>query len=74
MAISLRAARVNAEMTQKKAADVLGVGKSTIISWEKGRTAPTTVMFKKLCSIYGVKSDDIFYLKNKLKVNYRAVQ
>lgn len=36
--ISLTAARVNAEMTQKDVAKALKVSKQTIVNWEKGKT------------------------------------
>ena len=57
--ISLKAARVNADMTQKEAAKLLNVDKSTIISWEKGKTHPDYIKAKKLSEIYGIQLDYI---------------
>lgn len=58
--ISLAAARVNAEMTQQEAAEAIGVDKSTIVSWEKGRTAPNAVMLNKLLDVYQIPIANIF--------------
>ena len=58
--ISLAAARVNAKMTQQAAADAIGVDKTTIISWEKGRTAPNAALLHKLLDIYQIPIGNIF--------------
>ena len=60
MAISIKAARVNAGYTQEKASAALNVDKSTIINWEKGRTSPSVVAFNKMCELYKVKPEDVF--------------
>lgn len=65
MKISLKAARVNAEMTQKEAADRMGIDVSTVISWENGRTSPKAVQLQKLCEVYGVNSVDFLFLRQK---------
>ena len=39
--MTLKAARVNKELTQKKAADLIGVNVSTLSKWEKGKSYPT---------------------------------
>lgn len=36
--ISLKAARINANLTQQEVADKIKVSKHTIINWEKGKT------------------------------------
>lgn len=63
MQISLRAARVNAGLTQKEAAQAVGVNISTIGSWERGRTSPKGVLLLALCDRYGVSVDAIFLHK-----------
>lgn len=60
--ISLAAARVNANMTQQQAADAIGVDKSTIVSWEKGRTLPNSLLLHKLSDIYQIPIGNIFLL------------
>ncbi len=60
MQISLKAARVNAELSQQDVANALRISKSTLINWEKGRTAPDVVQMQKLCEIYQIPLNDIF--------------
>ncbi|MDY3812148.1 helix-turn-helix transcriptional regulator [Eubacterium sp.] len=57
--ISLKAARVNADMTQEEAAKLLNVDKSTIASWENGKTQPKYNQAIKLSEIYGFPYDYI---------------
>lgn len=66
MAISLKAARVNAGFTQKGAIAEYNsrngakLSQSTLVNWERGKTFPTVLQFKKLCELYGVAMSDIF--------------
>lgn len=60
MKISLKAARVNANMTQSDAGIAIGVSKDTIKSIESGRRGIDVMEFDKLCKIYGCTRDDIF--------------
>ena len=60
--ISLKAARVNADLSQKEVANILGVSNKTIHSWEKGDTFPSVSCINKLCKLYGVSYDDIIFL------------
>ena len=50
--ISLEAARVNAGLTQKEAAERLNVNVATVANWESGKTTPTAENFIKLCKLY----------------------
>lgn len=65
MQITLKAARVNAELTQKEAASRIGVDVSTIISWEAGKTSPKAIYLDALCRLYSIPVDCIS-LKGKL--------
>ena len=66
MSISLKAARVNAGLTQLGTIAEYNrrygksIAQSTLVSWEQGRTFPTAIQFKALCDIYGVSMADIF--------------
>ena len=63
MAISMRAARVNAELTQVEAAKIIGVAPNTISRWEKGISAPTFKYIRPIVEAYGLKSyEDIIFL------------
>ncbi len=59
--ITLEAARVNAHLTQNEAAEKLGVSRSTIQSWESGRTAPSVIQANRISEIYGWPKDAIFF-------------
>ena len=62
MNMTLRAARVNKGLSQKEAAEQLGVSKDTIGNWEKGKTYPDVQQLKKIEKLYGVKYHDIIFL------------
>ena len=64
--ISLKAARVNAGMTQQEVAARMKRSRNTIIKWEKGIVDPSPAEFFYLCSIYGVGEDDIFLAEEQL--------
>lgn len=57
--ISLRAARVNAGLTQDGVAKALNVAKKTVWAWENGKTIPKIDKIDPLCKLYGVRYDDI---------------
>lgn len=56
--ITLKAARVNAGMTQGQAAQIAEVNIATLCKWENGRTKPTKLQLIGLAYIYGVNVDD----------------
>lgn len=55
--ISMKSARVNAELTQKQFANKCGVSESTVISWEKGKTYPDVSKIPLLEEAYGIPLD-----------------
>ena len=61
MKVSLKAARVNAGMTQTEAAKAIKVNPSTLGNWEKGKSSPPADKAKQLCDLYGATIDDIFF-------------
>ncbi len=65
MKISLKALRVNRDMSQSKAAEALGVTKRTVQNWESYKTFPTAQQLLKICSVYECELGDIF-LPSKL--------
>ena len=60
--ITLRAARVNAGLSQKVAAAHLDVSNKTLSNWENGLTFPTTDMIPIICKLYGVSYDQLNFL------------
>lgn len=65
MKISLKAARVNAALTQKEAAKMLNVAVATISNWENGKTSPSVQKAIKIQEIYGIAYDEIIFLFKK---------
>lgn len=54
MAMTLKAARVNAGLTQTEAAESLGVTKNTLSNWELGRSFPTVPQIRLIEDLYAV--------------------
>lgn len=63
--ITLRAARVNAGITQRAAADAVGVSNKTMVKWEKGTAYPNVIQAFVLCRLYGIPFDDIIFLPSE---------
>lgn len=60
MAISIKAARVNAGFTQKEIADKLGVSKVTYWKWETGQSEPKFTQLQRFCEVCKMDMKDIF--------------
>lgn len=58
--ISLKACRVNANLTQTDLANELGVCKDTVKNWEMGRTSPTSAQLQRISEITGIPMSFIF--------------
>ena len=59
--ITLKAARVNANLSQVKAAAKIGVAVSTLKNWEAGKTFPNQPKIERLCEVYGISFDVLFF-------------
>lgn len=59
--ISLKAARINANLKQDDVAKKLNVSSETIRNYESGKTKPDIHTAYKLAEIYGVSIDNIFF-------------
>lgn len=60
--LTLKAARVNAGLTQKELAKLMGKSETTIINWENSNgDAIKLGDFKRLCAILKVNEDIIFF-------------
>lgn len=59
--ISLRAARVNAEMEVEEAAKKLGISRTTLWSYETGATEPKRDMIRRMCDLYRVPLEMLNY-------------
>lgn len=56
----IRKHRKAKKMTQKELGSLLGVGHTTVSSYEVGRIAPDQDMIFELANIFGVKVDELF--------------
>ena len=61
--ITLKAARVNAGLTQKEAAKKIGISYQTLSDYEKDGSKIKVSVLNKMCSVYGLPVEYIF-LKN----------
>ncbi len=62
MGITLKAARVNKNLTQIEAATLLGVSRDTLANWEIGRSFPNVLNLKTIESVYDVTYNDLIFL------------
>lgn len=65
MSITLKAARVNKNMTQAEAAKALGIAVDTIRQYEAGNTFPDVPMIRKIEDLYSVSYNDINFFSNE---------
>ncbi|MFP3154430.1 helix-turn-helix transcriptional regulator [Lachnospiraceae bacterium ZAX-1] len=64
--ISLKAARVNAKLSQEQVAKALHVGKQTVVNWEKGYFEPRISQMRDLSELYNMPIDNIFLQKESI--------
>ena len=55
--ISMKAARVNRELTAKQAAQSIGRTEKTLLNWENAVTPVNAHDFYKLCDLYKIDPD-----------------
>jgi DNA-binding XRE family transcriptional regulator len=59
MRISLKAARIDKNITREEFAAALNVNKKTVAAWESGKSMPNAEKVGKICALLGFKYDDI---------------
>lgn len=62
MKLTLKAARVNANLTQREVAKLSGLSRNTISSYEQGKTYPDIEVAKFFASLYGMSVNDFIFL------------
>jgi transcriptional regulator with XRE-family HTH domain len=62
--VSLKAARINRNLTQEEAAAKLGIAVKTLQNYEDGTTIPQWDMVKKIEDVYQFPADFILFLPN----------
>ena len=61
MALTLKAARVNAGLTQAAAAKIIGVSEQTLVKYEKGTAYPNVRTLKRIEDAYKVEYRDLVF-------------
>ena len=61
--ITLKAARINADLSQKEPAEALKVNVSTLQNYETGKTVPDWEMVKRIEQVYSFPADFIIFAK-----------
>lgn len=67
--ISLKAARVNADLSQQEAAIKLGISKATLQNYENGKTVPNWELVRRIESTYGISTENLFFPSVTLKAD-----
>ena len=62
--ISIRAARVNAGLTQVEAADLLGVSEGTLVKWESRPELIPAYKQRAISETYQIPIDNLIFLPN----------
>lgn len=62
MEITLRSARINANLTQEEAAKRIGITKDTLSNYERGKSFPDVPIIKKIEDVYGVPYSNLKFL------------
>ena len=60
--LTIKSARVNVGLSQKEAADRIGVSNKTLGNWERGITFPPVDKIPVICELYGVPYDNLNFL------------
>lgn len=60
--MTLKAARVNVDLSQKEAASALGISNKTLGNWESGASFPKADQIVSICNLYNVLYDDLIFL------------
>lgn len=62
MRVTIRAARINRDLTQAEFARKIGVSESTIRNWESNKSAPRADLMPKICNVLNCEIEDIIFL------------
>lgn len=61
--LTIKAARVNKNLTQDELAEKMEVSRSTVVAWENGTREMKTAYVHLFCLIVGLTEDDILLPK-----------
>lgn len=63
--VTLKAARINVNLTQLEAAEKIGVTVDTIGNWERAKSFPNALQIRRIEEVYGVPYNNIIFLPRK---------
>lgn len=63
--ITIKAARVNAGLTQQEVADLINVGRTSVINWEMGHTSPSVEKAEAFCKACNVPFDRVTFSRER---------
>lgn len=66
--VTLKQARLLANLSQSEAAKDLGISENTLRSYEAGKTYPDVIVIDKIEKLYGIKYQDINFLCDSMTV------
>lgn len=58
--ITMKAARINANLTQKQISELMGVSYVTVSHWENGYVIPKRAQFELYCRLCGRSAEGVF--------------
>lgn len=61
MAITLKSARVNKNLTQAEAAKILGISTETLSNYERGKSYPDVPIIKRMEDLYGLPYSELIF-------------
>lgn len=61
MAITLKSARVNKNLTQAEAAKLLGISVDTLSNYERGKSFPDVPVIKRMEDLYCVPYSELIF-------------
>lgn len=61
MAITLKSARINKNLTQAEAAKRLGISTETLSNYERGKSYPDVPIIKRIEDLYGMPYNELIF-------------
>lgn len=62
MGITLKAARINKNLTQEEAAKMIGISKESLSNYERAKSFPDVPIIKKMEVVYGIEYKELIFL------------
>ena len=60
--LTLKAARINKGLSQKQAAQALGIAEDTLSNYERGKSYPDIKILRLIEKVYGVEYNNLIFL------------